>query len=207
MNRCPESEHMEPWLDGELSTEARRAFERHLAGCARCATGRAALDSLFASLRIARVADPGPALTERILDRVVPSRVRRRLVTVLGGCYTAVSAVTTFAFISWIVRPETQVWLGQLVSAAYGRLIQTGLFAVEALTAATLRVQHGLGLLEVLAGWLVPVARALGLLATDPSVAASLWAAIAACALLLWWMRPRPIHISRGGRHVGIMAF
>ncbi len=207
MNRCPESEHIEPWLDGELSVEARHAFERHLAGCARCVIERAALESLFASLRVARVADPGPGLTERILDRVVPSRVRRRLVTALGWCYTGVSAVTTFAFISWIVRPETQVWIGQLVSAAYGRLIQTGLFAVDALTAATLRVQHGLGLLEVIGGWLVPVARALGLLATDPMVAASLWAAVATCALLLWWMRPRPIHISRGGRHVGILAF
>jgi anti-sigma factor RsiW len=207
MSRCPESERIEPWLDGELSAEARRAFESHLSGCARCATERAALESLFASLRMARVADPGPALTERILDRVVPSRVRRRLVTALGWCYTGVSAATTFAFISWIVRPETQVWLGRLLSTAYGRLIQTGLFAVDAITAAALRVQHGLGLLEVISGWLVPVARALGLLATDPMVAASLWAAIATCGLLLWWMRPRSIHLSRGGRHVGILAF
>ncbi|MEK7330511.1 MAG: anti-sigma factor, partial [Candidatus Eisenbacteria bacterium] len=134
MNRCPESERIEPWLDGELSGEAARAFERHLAGCTRCAAERKGYDSLYASLRVARVSDPGPALTERILDRVVPSRVRRRQVTLVGWCYTAVSAVTTFAFISWIVRPESHVWLGRLVSAAYSRLIDTGLFALDAIT-------------------------------------------------------------------------
>ncbi len=78
---------------------------------------------------------------------------------------------------------------------------------VDAITATALRVQHGLSLLEVLGGWLVPVARAVGLLATDPRVAASLWAAIAACALLMWWMRPRQVRITGGSRHVGILAF
>ena len=207
MNRCPESERIEPWLDGELGLEAGRDLERHLAGCARCAAERASLESLYASLRGVRLYDPGPRLTERILDRVVPSRIRRRYVTVLGWCYTGVSAVTTFAFISWIARPATQLWLGRLVSAAYGRLIDTGLFALDALTATALRVQHGLGLLEVLGGWLVPVARAVGLLATDPRVAASLWAAVAACVLLLWWMRPRQIRVAGRNRHVGILAF
>jgi predicted anti-sigma-YlaC factor YlaD len=207
MNHCPESEHIESWLDGELSLEAERALEGHLAGCARCRAERASLESLYASLRVVRLSDPGPGLTERILDRVLPSRIRRRYVTVLGWCYTAASAVTTFAFISWIVRPETQLWLGRLVSAAYGRLIDTGLFALDAITATALRVQHGLGLLELLGGWLVPVARAVGLLATDPRVAASLWAAVAACALLLWWMRPRQARVAGGNRHVGILAF
>jgi hypothetical protein len=207
MNRCPESERIQPWLDGELSDEAARALAQHVAGCRRCTAERASFESLFASLRSARVRDPGPRLTERILDRVVPSRIRHRQVTVVGWCYTAVSAVTTFAFMSWIVRPETHVWLGRLVSAAYGRLIDTGLFALDAITVTALRVQHGLSLLEVLGGWLVPVARALGLLATDPGVAASLWAAIATCALLLWWMRPRQVRIAGGGRHVGILAF
>jgi predicted anti-sigma-YlaC factor YlaD len=206
MNHCPESERIESWLDGELSPEAKRVLEGHLTGCARCTAERASLESLYASLRV-DLSDPGPRLTERILDRVLPSRIRHRYVTVLGWCYTAVSAVTTFAFISWIVRPGTQLWLGRLVSAAYGRLIDTGLFALDALTATALRVQHGLGLLELLGGWLVPVARAVGLMATDPRVAASLWAAIAACVFLLWWMRPRQIRVAGGNRHVGILAF
>lgn len=207
MNRCPESERIQPWLDGELSDEAARALAQHAAGCRRCAAERASLETLFASLRSARVRDPGPRLTERILDRVVPSRIRHRQVTVVGWCYTAASAVTTFAFMSWIVRPATHVWLGRLVSAAYGRLIDTGLFALDAITVTALRVQHGLSLLEVLGGWLVPVARACALLATDPRIAASLWAAVATCALLLWWMHPRQVRIAGGRRHVGILAF
>lgn len=207
MNRCPESEHLESWLDGELGRDAARAFERHLTGCPTCAGERAAYASLFATLRHARVADPGPRLTERILDRVVPSRIRRRLVTLVGWCYTALSAVTTFAFISWVVRPETPIWLGRLLTTAYGRVIDTALFSIGALTTAMLRVQQGLGLLEALSGWLVPVSRALRLLVGDPMVAAPLWAAIATCGLLLLWMRPRPIHVVRGNRHVGILAF
>ena len=206
MNRCPESERIEPWMDRELTPDAARAFERHLAGCDRCAAEARAFASLFAALRVAPARFPGPALTERILDRVLPSRVRRHLVTLLGWCYTAVSAVTTFALISWIVRPETHIWLGRLVSAAYGRLIDTGLFALEAIMAIGLRLERGWGLLEVLGGWVMPVARALGALASDPVIAAAVWAAVAGCAALLWWMRPRPIRIMRGNRHVGILA-
>ena len=207
MNPCPESSRIEPWLDGELGGAAGRAFERHLAGCPGCAAERTAYASLYASLRLAPVPDPGPALTERILDRVVPSRVYRRQVTLVGWCYTAVSAVTTFAFISWIVRPEAHVWLGRLVSTAYSRMIDAGLFTLDAITAATLRVERGWGVVELLGGWVVPVARAVGMLATEPTVAASLWAAFATCAVLLWWMRPRPIRVVRGNRHVGILAF
>jgi hypothetical protein len=86
-------------------------------------------------------------------------------------------------------------------------LVDTGLFALHVLTVTALRVREGLGLLEVLSGWLGPVARALALLATDPRVTASLWAAGAACALLLWWMRPRPAGIAGGRGHVQILAF
>ena len=206
MKHCHETDRIEAWLDGELSPEAERELERHAAGCSDCAAERALLVSLFASLRTVRLVHPGPALTERILDRVVPSRVRRRLVTALGWSYTAVSAVTTFTFISWIVRPETHVWLGRLLSAAYRSLMDASLFALGAMATVAHRVGQGLGFLEVVAGWLVPVARALGLLAADPLVAASLWAAVAASALTLWWMRPRPGHVVRGNRNVGILA-
>ena len=206
MSRCPESQRIEPWMDRELTPEAAHAFARHLAGCDQCAAERRAFESLFSRLRVAPARIPGPGLTERILDRVVPSRVRRHQVSLLGWCYSAVSAVTTFALISWIVRPETHIWLGRLVSAAYGRLIDTGLFALETIMAVALRVERGWGLLEVLGGWVMPVVRALGTLASDPAIAAAVWAALACCAALLWWLRGRPIRIVRGNRHVGILA-
>ncbi len=205
-NRCPESERIEPWLDGELPSASARALEAHLDGCTRCGAELRALESLYVSLRGAPVWDPGPALTERILDRVLPSRVRRHQVMILGWCYTAVSAVTTFGFISWVVRPETHVWLGRLVFAAYGRLIDAGLFALNAVMVVALRLQQGWGLLEVVGGWLVPVFRALAALASDPWIAGALWGAVVCSAALLWWIRPRPIRIVRGNRHVGILA-
>ena len=204
--RCPESERIEPWLDGELPSASARAFEAHLDGCDRCAAELRALESLFASVRAIPIRDPGPALTERILDRVLPSRVRRHQVMILGWCYTAVSAVTTFGFISWVVRPETHLWLGRLVAAGYGRLIDTGLFALDAIMAVALRMQKGWGLVEVMGGWVLPVFRALAALASDPWIASALWGAVACSAALLWWIRPRPIRIVRGNRHVGILA-
>jgi len=205
-HRCPESERIEPWLDGDLPSASARAFEAHLDGCARCGAELRALQSLDASLRALPVWDPGPGLTERILDRVLPSRVRRHQVMILGWCYTAVSAATTFGFISWVVRPETHVLLGRLASAAYGRLIDTSLFALDAIMAVALRVQKGWGLVEVMGGWVLPVLRALAAVASDPSVAGALWGAVACSAALLWWIRPRPIRTVRGNRHVGILA-
>jgi anti-sigma factor RsiW len=206
MNRCPESERIEPWLDGELPSASARAFERHLDGCARCEAELRATRALYASLRGVTIWDPGPALTERVLDRVLPSRVFRHQVTILGWSYTAVSAVTTFLFISWAVRPETHAWVGGLVTAAYARMIDAGLFTLDTLLTAGLRLQQGLGLLEVMGGWVVPVLRALAAVAADPWVAGALWSAALCSAGLLWWIRPRPVRIVRGNRHVGILA-
>lgn len=206
MNRCPESERIEPWLDGELPSASARAFERHLDGCARCEAELRSVRALYATLRGVTIWDPGPALTERVLDRVLPSRVFRHHVTVLGWCYTAISAVTTFAFISWAVRPDTHVWLGRLLTAAYARVIDTGLLALDTLVAVALQLQRGWGLLGVVGGWVLPVLRALGAVAADPRIAGALWAAALCSAVLLWWIRPRPIRILRGNRHVGILA-
>jgi anti-sigma factor RsiW len=206
MNHCPETDRIEAWLDGELSPEAARKLERHVAGCGQCGAELAVLRSLFASLRTIRPPNPGLALTERILDRVVPSRVRRRVVTAIGWSYTAVSAVTTFAFISWIVRPETHVWLGRLLSAAWRSTMDSSLFALGAIASVAHRIGEGVSFLELLTGWLGPVGRALGLLATDPVVAAALWSAVVASALTLWWMRPSSGQITRGNRNVGILS-
>jgi len=206
MNRCPESERIQEWLDGELPSASARAFERHLDGCGRCEAELRSLRALYATLGRLPIWDPGPRLTERILDRTVPSRVRRHLVTAIGWCYTAVSAVTTFAFISWIVRPETHVWLGRLLTTVSSRLIDTGLFTLDAIMSMALHLQRGWGLVEVLGGWVVPVARALAVVVSDPWIAGALWASALCSAALLWWIRPRPVRVVKGNRHVSILA-
>jgi len=206
MNRCSESERIQEWLDGELPSASARAFERHLDGCRHCEAELRALRALYASLGRLPVWDPGPALTERILDHTVPSRVRRHLVTAIGWSYTALSAVTTFAFISWIVRPSTHVWLGHLLTTVSTRLIDTALFTLDAIMGLALHLERGWGLLEVLSGWILPVARALAAVASDPWVAGSLWGATLCSAALLWWLRPRPVRIVKGTRNVGILA-
>jgi hypothetical protein len=70
-----------------------------------------------------------------------------------------------------------------------------------------LRLQKGWGLVEVMGGWIVPVIRALGTLASDPAVSAALWASIICCTAIIWWLRPRPVRVTRGrDGHVGILA-
>src|SRR5262249_35458175 len=117
MNRCRETRNVQEYLDAELDAERALAFEHHLETCETWLAEVRAFRSLFQTLgdfREERVLlDPGPGLTERILDRVLPSRLRRRLVTVLGWIYGSTTAVTTFAFVSWISRPDSHVWLAQ----------------------------------------------------------------------------------------------
>jgi len=92
------------------------------------------------------------------------------------------------------------------VTAVSTRLIDTGLFTLDAFMNMALHFQRGWGLMEVLGGWVVPVARALAVVVSDPWIAGALWAAALCSVALLWWIRPRPVRIVKGNRHVGILA-
>ncbi|HYM81308.1 MAG TPA: zf-HC2 domain-containing protein, partial [Candidatus Limnocylindria bacterium] len=118
MRTCTESRRLQIYLDGELSEAQAGAYRLHLETCPACTQELALYRRLFAALRPSPVPDPGPALTERILDRVLPSRLRRRWVAALGWSYTAASATCTFMFVSWIARPETHVWLATQLGVA-----------------------------------------------------------------------------------------
>ncbi len=207
MNPCRETRHVQDYLDGELAPERARAFEAHLQACARCAPEVRAYQALFASLRADRVEDPGPRLTERILDRVVPSRLRRRWVSALGWAYGTASAVSTFAFVSWIVQPSTHVWLAQRFSEASLRVMQTLLFSFQVLTRSWLDVLDGWAFMETLAGRVAPIARAVTWPLWDPRVAAITLAAVLTCTGVLWWMRPRRGAVTEEVRHVSLLGF
>ena len=207
MNRCRETRHVQDYLDGELAPERVRGFEAHLEACAPCAAEVRAYQGLFASLRADRVEDLGPQLTERILDRVLPSRLRRRWVAALGWAYSAVSAVGTFAFVSWIVQPSTRVWLAQRLSEASLRVMQTLLFSFQVLTRSWLDVLDGWALMETLAGRVAPIARAVTRPLSDPVVAAITLAAVLTCTGVLWWMRPRRGAVTEEVRNVSLLGF
>jgi len=209
MNRCTEARYVQDYLDRELSPGRASAFEAHLAGCAWCAAEIEAYGAVFSSLAgpVLRLADPGPSLTERILDRVIPSRLRARWVNAFGWAYGAASAVTTFAFASWIVQPSSHLWLAQSYSEGSLRLLQTMLFAFQTLTRSWLLVVDGVAFLSSVAERLAPVARALTRPWAEPQLAAIMVAAMLACAGVLWWMRPVRRDAMEEIGNVGLLGF
>ena len=204
MNRCRESRHVQSWLDGDLPGGQATAFARHLAECPTCAAEVRAYRSLYVSLgENLQAPDPGPALTERILDRVVPSRLRRRWVTAFGWTYGTASAVSTFAFASWIVQPSTHVWLLQAFAGASLRISQVLLFSFQMLNRSLLEGLDGWTILTTASSMLLPLGRALARPLLDPTIVSIVMAAILACVAMLRWM----IHGRRPGeiRNVSLL--
>jgi len=211
MNPCGETRRVQDYLDGELTAAQAQAFELHLQGCARCADEVASFQMVFASLGeslgdFARI-DPGPSLTERILDRVLPSRLRKRWVTAIGWVYGTTSAIATFAVVSWLTRPETPLWLAQGYGEISLRTMQSVLFTFQVVTRSWLELLQGWGFFEHLVGRVSPVARALARPLADPTLGTITVAAMLACVLVLWWMRPRPDEAREGVRNVSLLGF
>ncbi len=206
---CPQRDQLHEWLDGALDDAAAERFAAHLAECERCAAELAVFTRVEAMVASARVIDPGPALTERILDHVVPSRVRRRFVTVVGWAYTTVTAASTFAFISWITRPGTPAWITDQLGQLYLAGIKAGLFTLHTLVAATLRFGDGWGQLGTFAERLSPLAHAAAVTLTQPVLAGTMLAAVAGTVAVRRWMRPRGVAGTTGGRveHVDLLGF
>lgn len=207
MIRCEEQGKVQLLLDEELSPAEARAYRTHLEGCEACAAEARAYSFLFGTLSALRIQDPGPVFTERILDRVLPSRLRRRLVAAVGWSYTLVSAVSTYLFVSWIARAETHVWLAGRIAQAYLSMLQAGLFVLHSLVFSWLRLLDGWEVAGAIAARLAPLARALAIPLSQPAVAATLASAALVCAAVIWWMGPRRGASSRGGRHVAVLGF
>ncbi|MFI5371205.1 MAG: anti-sigma factor family protein [Candidatus Eisenbacteria bacterium] len=208
MITCPQRDRLHEWLDGTLEGAVAQRFAAHLETCETCAAELAVYTRLEAMVAAARVWDPGPALTERILDHVVPSRVRRRFVTVVGWAYTAVTAASTFAFISWATRPTTPAWIADRLGQLYLAVIQTGLFTLHTLVAATLRFGDGWGLLGSFAGRAAPLLHAATVTLTEPVFAGTVVAAVASTVAVLRWMRPGGAARTDGRvEHVDLLGF
>ena len=209
MNRCAQNRLVQDYLDRELGSQGAIAFEAHLAGCASCSAELAAYQSMFAALDgpALQVEDPGPSLTEKILDRVVPSRLRAKWVTAFGWAYGAASAVTTFAFASWVVQPSTHMWLAQGYSEASLRVVQAMLFGYQSLTQSWVQVIEGLAFLSIVAERSAPLFRALARPWTMPLLATIAVAALLSCAGVVWWMRPRRREAMEEIRNVGLLGF
>ena len=208
---CREARHVQDYLDAELAPARVLAFEEHLKTCVDCSAEVAAYRKMFASLEISlddfAVVDPGPRLTEQILDRVVPSRLRRRWVSAIGWVYGVSSAVATFAVVSWLTRPTTPVWLAQTYSEISVRAMQSVLFAFQVVTRSWFELMQGWDIVGRFVAIVSPIALALARPLADPTLGGISAAAMVACVLLLWWMRPRPGEAREGVRNVSLLGF
>jgi len=206
MSSCPERDRIQDYLDGGLEPAVARAFRAHLAGCPACARELALYRRVFERLAAAPTWDPGPALTERVLARVLPSRRRlqRRLAALGLGYVTTLVALLGGAAV-WASQPGGARALETLSGEASRRLVQTGVFVLNTLSRAALRFAEGWGVVTAAGERLSPVQRAFQHVAAQPGVAIVWWAAALVCLAVLWWMRPRSA--ARGIRHVSVLGF
>jgi hypothetical protein len=150
---------------------------------------------------------PRPELTGRILEHVLPSRLRRRRLVALGWGYAAALAACTGGVALWALQPGRVSLLEKISGPLSHRVLGSALFVLNMLGASAVRLADGWGLLHAIAGRVAPISRAFGAVLTQPGIALAIWAAAAACVVLLWWMRPRTSPAAREVRHVGILGF
>ena len=208
MNGCSERQRVQDYLDRALEPGAAQAFRAHLATCPGCTAELALYRRVFDALAATPTWDPGPALTERVLARVLPSQIRRhRRLVALGWGYAGALAGMLGAVGVWSARPGSVNALESLSGEASRRLLQTGVFLLNSLTQGSLRFAEGWGLLASAVQRFSPVHRAFSAVMSQPEVALTLWAAALVCGGVLWWMRPRSQSAARGVRHVGVLGF
>jgi anti-sigma factor RsiW len=208
MKPCSQLETVQIYLDGELDVSAAERFREHLAGCAGGAAELASYTRVFSAIERAPTWDPGEWFTERVMDRVAPSRQRRRRwVHAAGWAYGSVLGASLAAFAFWLFRPGTIAQIGGLYAAASNSLVKLTVFTLNAAAFAVLHVVNGWTALSAAGAHFAPFGRALATLLGNRAVGMALLPAAPACALVLWWMlRPRG-RGARGARHVGVLGF
>jgi Putative zinc-finger len=211
MSRCRESRLVQEYLDAELEGARVRTFEAHLETCEACAAELAAYRRMFGELDHVlgggAIEDPGPALTERILDRVLPSRLRRRWITAIGWLYGVSSAIATFAAGSWLAQPSTPERLARTYGEISLRAMQSVLFVFQLVTRSCFDLLQGWDILARLGALFTPLARALARPLADPTLGIVTAAAMLVTISVLWWMRPRRGEAREGARHVSVLGF
>jgi anti-sigma factor RsiW len=205
---CAQRSRLQSYLDGELAAAESADLRAHLTACPECAAELALYERLVATLEAAPLLEPQPALRGRILERVLPSRTRRRhRIAALGGAYAGAFSVLAAVFALWATQPAGRVALETIGGRLSHQLLGLGLSAFNLLGASAVRLAQGWGLARALGGWLAPLSRALATVMMEPEIVVTVWAAMAVCVALLWWMRPRTRTAAREVRHVGIVGF
>lgn len=200
------TDRIQDLLDGQLAAHEERTLRAHVAQCPSCAARLERFAVLFAVLADAPLAEPSPALTERILDRALPSRVRSRWVRTFGMGYAATLAVVLGVSLAWATQPGARTFAAWLTGEASQRVVDTLKLVIQGATFLALGLSGGWGVLSSIAGRFAPLGRAFASVASHPTVELALWMAGLSCLALLWWLRPRASRAGKGIRHVGLLG-
>lgn len=197
-------------LDGELAPAERLTAEAHLATCEACAAELAVFRRVFGGLEALPTWDPGPAFTDRVMAAVLPelpvAAVRPAWWGRLAWGYGAAVAASVAGLAVAVVTPAGREALHDLAFAAVRALVSSTLFVFTSINDGVLRLADSGRLLASASGRLSPFGRAVVELVQQPMVFATILAAVATCAALLWWMRPRERRSWRGMQDVGLLG-
>jgi len=207
MASCPQISRIQDLLDGELSPGEALRVREHAAGCARCRRELELYRRVFHSLGWLPTHDPSPALADRVLDRVLPSRVRRRWIRALGFGYAGASALTLAGVLALVTRPAARALAETVFAEASRRLAESLVVALNVLSFLALSLAGGGRVASQVTERLAPIGRALSALFSQTAITIPISIAVAACVLVLWWMRPREAQAGKKGRHVALLGF
>lgn len=205
---CRHNAQVQDYLDDLLAPGDARVFEDHLGGCAECRLELAMYRRVFAALDGTPTFDPGPMLTERVLDHVLPSRVKRqRRLAVLGWVYGGSLAMSAVAIVAAAMQPLGRAALAALWGQASHRVLGTLEFVLNAVTWMAIRAAGAGEWLTATSQRIAPVLRGIGTVLSEPPIAMSLAAAAAVSIAVIWWMRPRERAGAKEARYVAILGF
>ena len=207
MTHCPEIPNVQDYLDRELPEPAAARFRTHLEHCAECVEEMARFRRVFTMIETAATWDPGPSLTERILDRVVPARIRRRWMRRLGVGYAAALAATAAGIAALVGTPAARDVVVTLSAAASRGLVQGVALVLNTMSLVSIGLLDGLGLINAFGQRLAPLGRALGALLSQSPIGVTVFVAALASVMLLWWMRPREARSHKRIGPLGLVGF
>jgi hypothetical protein len=207
VNSCPGTGILQDFLEALLPEAEMRRVGAHVAGCPDCLAERARLEALFDAFEALPLEAPSPALSERVLDLVLPARRRARWMRRFGVGYAAalVASLASVAVVATL--PAGRGFLAWVASEAPSRVLDSLKFMVNAASFLALRLAGGWGLVSAAGSRVSPLLRAFLAALDQPAIQLSFVLSAVSCLAVLWWLRPHPGRHERGMPNVGLLGF